>query len=50
MSIQGSQELKLKELQEAVAGLAAAFRCRRRLQPAGGAGDRVFSLQEGVGG
>jgi len=29
-------------LKNAVAGNAAAFRCRRRLQPAGGAGDKVF--------
>ncbi len=32
----------LKALQEAVQGNAAAFRCRRRLQPAGGEGDKVF--------
>ena len=32
----------LQELDEAVRGSAAAFRCRRRLQPAGGAGDKVF--------
>jgi CRISPR-associated protein Csb1 len=29
-------------LKAAVAGAAAAFRCRRRLQPAGGPGDKVF--------
>lgn len=29
-------------LREAVTGSAAAFRCRRRLQPAGGEGDKVF--------
>lgn len=36
------KELDLEELQQAVAGKAAAFRCRRRLQPAGGEGDKVF--------
>ena len=35
-------ELTLHQLTEAVAGNAAAFRCRRRLQPAGGKGDKVF--------
>jgi CRISPR-associated protein Csb1 len=35
-------ELDLGALRSAVAGSAAAFRCRRRLQPAGGAGDKVF--------
>jgi CRISPR-associated protein Csb1 len=35
-------ELDLATLQSAVAGSAAAFRCRRRLQPAGGEGDKVF--------
>lgn len=35
-------ELTLKVLREAVAGAAAAFRCRRTLQPAGGPGDKVF--------
>lgn len=30
------------DLVGAVAGAAAAFRCRRRLQPAGGEGDKVF--------
>jgi CRISPR-associated protein Csb1 len=34
--------LTLQELNEAVAGSAAAFRCRRRLEPAGGPGDKVF--------
>jgi CRISPR-associated protein Csb1 len=34
--------LTLEKLQESVAGRAAAFRCRSRLQPAGGAGDKVF--------
>lgn len=32
----------LRILQDAVKGNAAAFRCRRRLQPAGGEGDKVF--------
>src|SRR5581483_5981780 len=35
-------ELALGVLRNAVAGSAAAFRCRRRLLPAGGAGDKVF--------
>src|SRR5258708_26221280 len=35
-------KLNLEALQSAVAGSAAAFRCRRRLQPAGGDGDKVF--------
>lgn len=34
--------LTLEVLQRAMKGSAAAFRCRRRLQPAGGAGDKVF--------
>jgi CRISPR-associated protein Csb1 len=34
--------LTLDLLRQAVAGSAAAFRCRRRLQPAGGEGDKVF--------
>lgn len=34
--------LKIEQLQKAVSGAAAAFRCRRRLQPAGGNGDKVF--------
>ncbi len=34
--------LTFDELKEAVGGTAAAFRCRRRLQPAGGEGDKVF--------
>jgi len=34
--------LELARLREAVRGSAAAFRCRRRLQPAGGEGDKVF--------
>jgi CRISPR-associated protein Csb1 len=36
------KELTLKDLEHAVAGTAAAFRCRARLQPAGGDGDKVF--------
>lgn len=36
------ESLTLNILREAVAGQAAAFRCRRRLQPAGGVGDKVF--------
>ncbi len=35
-------ELTFQVLRGAVAGAAAAFRCRRRLQPAGGPGDKVF--------
>ncbi len=34
--------LNLKVISEAVAGSACAFRCRSTLQPAGGAGDKVF--------
>lgn len=34
--------LNLDTLSAAVSGSAAAFRCRRRLQPAGGEGDKVF--------
>lgn len=34
--------LTLSELKTAVSGGAAAFRCRRRLQPGGGDGDKVF--------
>lgn len=34
--------LTLEKIQSAVRGSAAAFRCRRRLQPGGGAGDKVF--------
>jgi CRISPR-associated protein Csb1 len=37
-----AQQLTLKLLQDAVGGSAAAFRCRRRFQPAGGEGDKVF--------
>lgn len=35
-------ELTLSVVQQAVGGARAAFRVRRRLQPAGGAGDNVF--------
>lgn len=35
-------DLSLNVLQDAVSGQAAAFRCRRRMQPAGGEGDKVF--------
>lgn len=34
--------LTFDELKTAVSGSAAAFRCRRRLQPGGGEGDKVF--------
>lgn len=34
--------LTLEVVRDAVQGSAAAFRCRRRLQPAGGEGDKVF--------
>ena len=37
-----AESLTLPQLQNALAGTAAAFRCRRRLQPAGGEGDKVF--------
>ncbi|HXF92798.1 MAG TPA: type I-U CRISPR-associated RAMP protein Csb1/Cas7u [Nitrospiraceae bacterium] len=37
-----SEALSLEKLQQAVRGSAAAFRCRRRIQPAGGQGDKVF--------
>jgi CRISPR-associated protein Csb1 len=36
------EQLNLESLSAVVQGHAAAFRCRRRLQPAGGAGDKVF--------
>lgn len=36
------ETLTLQVLQQAVAGTAAAFRCRRRLQPGGSEGDKVF--------
>lgn len=35
-------QLRLEDIRAAVEGTAAAFRCRRRLQPAGGEGDKVF--------
>jgi CRISPR-associated protein Csb1 len=35
-------KLDLATLSQAVSSSAAAFRCRRKLQPAGGAGDKVF--------
>lgn len=35
-------DLTLEVLRNAVSGSAAAFRCRRRLQPVGGPGDKVF--------
>lgn len=34
--------LTLNDLKTAISGGAAAFRCRRRLQPGGGEGDKVF--------
>lgn len=37
-----SNTLTLEVLKDAVSSKAAAFRCRRRLQPAGGEGDKVF--------
>jgi len=37
-----SAAMTLQTIQEAVAGTAAAFRCRRQLQPVGGEGDKVF--------
>jgi CRISPR-associated protein Csb1 len=37
-----TKELTFEDIKTAVAGSAAAFRCRRRLQPAGGQGDKVF--------
>ncbi len=37
-----AESLTLDVLKQSVAGQAAAFRCRRQLQPAGGAGDKVF--------
>ena len=42
MSETTNPALTLKTLQDAVAGRAAAFRCRSRLQPAGGPGGKVF--------
>jgi len=40
--VPNTRQLELKDVQEAVSGTAAAFRCRRRLQPGGGEGDKVF--------
>jgi CRISPR-associated protein Csb1 len=37
-----TQTLTLNELNEAIAGKAAAFRSKATLQPAGGPGDKVF--------
>lgn len=37
-----AEQLSFDEIQQAIAGDAAAFRCRRRLQPVGGEGDKVF--------
>ncbi|MGD8937351.1 MAG: type I-U CRISPR-associated protein Cas7 [Thiogranum sp.] len=37
-----AEHLSLEILQQSLAGNAAAYRCRRRLQPAGGEGDKVF--------
>lgn len=37
-----ADKLTLNELKDAISGQAAALRCRRRLQPAGGEGDKVF--------
>jgi CRISPR-associated protein Csb1 len=37
-----TEKLTLDCLKDAVTGSAAALRCRRRLQPAGGQGDKVF--------
>lgn len=37
-----TEAMTLRTIRDAVAGPAAAFRCRRRLQPAGGEGDKVF--------
>lgn len=34
--------LTIESLRGALSGSAAAFRCRRRLQPAGGPGDKIF--------
>jgi CRISPR-associated protein Csb1 len=36
------EQLTYDSVQRAVSGTAAAFRCRRRLQPGGGPGDKVF--------
>lgn len=42
MATSTANHLSLDQLRSAVAGAAAAFRCRTTLQPAGGAGDKVF--------
>ncbi len=42
MAKSNSEELTLSKLTEAVAGKAAAFRCKTTYQPAGGPGDKVF--------
>ena len=42
MNQEEPKELTLKDVEKAVSGTAAAFRCRTRLQPAGGEGDKVF--------
>ncbi len=42
MSETKPKTLTLDDVKHAVAGHAAAFRCRRRLQPVGGEGDKVF--------
>lgn len=43
MTTQGSAvPLMLEDLNRAITSGAAAFRCRRRLQPGGGEGDKVF--------
>lgn len=36
------EQITLQTVQAAVSSAAAAFRCRRRLQPAGGPGEKVF--------
>jgi len=38
------EQLTYDSVQRAVSGTAAAFRCRRRLQPGGGPGHKVFPL------
>src|SRR3954451_16446836 len=42
MSTVRTRALDLKRLRDAVAGPAAAIRLKMELQPAGGAGDKVF--------
>ncbi len=37
-----AESLNIEVIRKSTAGQAAAFRCRRKLQPAGGAGDKVF--------